>query len=349
MRLGRLTQTAWNRSVRKQLHIEKHTGNAKREVHIPSPWQECAALDLDLGEAGAETLWAEASVQGSGEETGYFAVLQAAGRLAAAGGKPSGLSAHCYLPEEATEELCGRIAAQVRLAGEEMGLTVRAFCGETLPFLGQPVLHVTAVGLGRRLEGCEPGQEILFCGYAGLEGMLCILKEAEGELRERFTPSFLAQAEACRKDLVLPGQMAEIMEICTEDGLPCVTAARQVTEGGILAQLWNFAEEQGIGFDIRMKQIALRQETVELCECFGLNPYQMTSAGSYLLAVRDADTVIRALEKVGARAGRLGVVKAQKARTITSGEETRYLDRPAPDELTVWRAGRLKRGEAQAF
>ena len=50
--------------------------------------------------------------------------------------------------------------------------------------------------------------------------------------------------------------------------------------------------------------------------------------------------MIEILEKAGARAGRLGVTKAQNARVITSGEEIRYLDRPAPDELALWQAGR---------
>ena len=85
-----------------------------------------------------------------------------------------------------------------------------------------------------------------------------------------------------------------------------------------------------------MGLIALRQETVEICEYFRLNPYQMTSSGSFLLAADHAEEVIAVLEGAGARAGRLGVARAQNARVITSGEEVRYLDRPAPDELMRW-------------
>lgn len=350
MRLGRLTQTAWNRSVKRQLHI----GNAqeKRSGWAPTPWQECAVSETDLRDAeglldGAEMeqsdlFWAEASVQGREGWIGYYAALHAAGNLVAAGAVPSGLSGCCYLPEEAGEDLCGRIAASMHEAGRQMGVEVRAFRGETMLSLGQPVIHVTAVGRGdgRSRRKCEPEQEILFCGYAGLEGMLRLLEEAGGEPKERFRASFLAQAASRRQDIVLPGQIMEVMRSCVKDGVSCVTAARQVTEGGILAHLWHLAEEQEIGFDISMKKIALLQETVELCEFYGLNPYQMTSAGSYLLIVTDADMVLRALEKVGARAGRLGVVRAQKARMITSGEEIRYLDRPAPDELIMWRRGR---------
>ena len=92
-----------------------------------------------------------------------------------------------------------------------------------------------------------------------------------------------------------------------------------------------------------MSGIAIKQETVEICEFYRLNPYQMTSAGSFLIVTEDAQTVIEILEKAGARAGRLGVTKSRNARVITSGEEVRYLDRPAPDELALWQAGRQEK------
>ena len=38
----------------------------------------------------------------------------------------------------------------------------------------------------------------------------------------------------------------------------------------------------------------------------------------------------------GVPAVRIGFVKEQNARTLVNGEETRYLDRPAPDELSRW-------------
>ena len=122
---------------------------------------------------------------------------------------------------------------------------------------------------------------------------------------------------------------------------PLVSAVRQVGSGGILAALWDLAEMSGTGLEADMRSIRLRQETVEICEYFQLNPYQMTSAGCFLLAADHAEKVIEVLEGAGARAGRLGVARAQNARVITSGEEVRYLDRPAPDELAVWWEGRL--------
>ena len=58
---------------------------------------------------------------------------------------------------------------------------------------------------------------------------------------------------------------------------------RQIGSGGILASLWELAETVRTGFEIEMPQINLKQETVEICEFYRLNPYLMTSAGSYLI------------------------------------------------------------------
>ena len=115
---------------------------------------------------------------------------------------------------------------------------------------------------------------------------------------------------------------------------------RQIGSGGILAALWELFEQEQTGFEIDMHRIALKQETVEICEFFRLNPYQMTSAGSFLILTERADEVLAVLEDAGAHAVRLGTAGKQNARVIRNGEETRYLDRPAPDELLRWQTER---------
>jgi len=109
------------------------------------------------------------------------------------------------------------------------------------------------------------------------------------------------------------------------------------------------AEISGTGLEVSMEAMALKQETVEICEHFQINPYQMTSAGSYLIATEHAEELMGVLEKAGARAGRLGIAKAQNARVITSGDETRYLDRPAPDSLMCWQRERLFGNRAREY
>ena len=42
-----------------------------------------------------------------------------------------------------------------------------------------------------------------------------------------------------------------------------------------------------VGLDIDLKKIPIRQETVEVCEALGLNPYILMSSGSMMIAVPD--------------------------------------------------------------
>lgn len=342
MRLGKLTRTAWQRSVRRQLHMEN-----EKQIFPPGSAQSCTGY---RAEDGTCFIWADAHAAGDSGRTGYYAVLQAAGELAAKGVRPEEVSIRVLLPAETEEEKLKELASGIAEACGRMHIRTGAFQGEVTPAVVHTVVCACASGTmpagkpekrtapdSARSE--EPGgsAEILLCGYAGLEGTLRILDETEEELSGRFVSAFLDQTRDLKKDLVMPEQI-----------LSCVPekarAVRQIGSGGILAALWELAEEARTGFEIDMANIALKQETVEICEFYRLNPYQMTSAGSFLILTTEAEQVIEILEKSGARAGRLGVAKAQNARVITSGEEIRYLDRPAPDELVKWMAARTPSG-----
>ena len=154
-----------------------------------------------------------------------------------------------------------------------------------------------------------------------------IIKEAEADLRTRFTPSFIEKTKRCKESLILPKQILK---------LPEEAKSRQCGDGGVLCGLWELAEAEKTGFEIDFSKLALKQETVEICEFFQLNPYLLTSAGSYLVLTEHGEETLESLKNAGVPAVRIGFVKEQNARTLVNGEETRYLDRPAPDELSRW-------------
>ena len=156
------------------------------------------------------------------------------------------------------------------------------------------------------------------------------LEEQEAELSQRFVPAFLRQTKALKRELC---PLAAL-----KAAVPYVSAMQQIGSGGILAALWELSEAVGAGFQVAMEQMTICQETVEICEYYRLNPYQMTSAGAVLMVTNEAQQLLHLLEKEGVRAVRLGMIRDGNARVITSGEEVRYLDRPAADELARWMA-----------
>ena len=342
MRIGKITQTAWRRSVRKQLH----TGDTDM-LFTPSPWEMCSGFRT---EAGDGYVWADALTTGDDVRTGYYAVYHAAGELAARNVRARGAAVYVMLPQGSREEQLAGIAAGVDCACRELEIQVTSFQGEVSGAVIHAVVSVNAAGVlhdqktPQEKEGKNSGKvsagktpvhrEIIMCGYAGLEGTLRILDEAQTELETRFVSAFLEQAQGLIGELVKPEQILKVY------GCDRKAVAHQIGSGGIMAALWELSETAHIGFEIDMPQIALKQETVEICEFYRLNPYLMTSAGSYLILTDEAEEVIRILEEAGARPVRLGMAAGQNARVIRNGEEIRYLDRPAPDELEIWRSKR---------
>ena len=54
--------------------------------------------------------------------------------------------------------------------------------------------------------------------------------------------------------------------------------------GGILSGLWKMAEASGVGMDVDLRRIPIRQETIEVCERLDVDPYKLESEGTVLLA-----------------------------------------------------------------
>ena len=347
MRLGKITQAAWNRSVRKPLKKKQCTvGKMAWE-------QKCAELEQQIQrteqsqkteqdqkteqnqkiETGRMTVWSTESAGGKNANVGAYAVIKAAGELASQKVMAEGVSIHAILPEQMQEEDVKHLTDTVGELCKKMNLEICQIQVETSSFVTQMVVTATAVGEKksnaiREQEMTVAGQELLLCGYAGLEGTLRILDESEEELGTRFVPAFLEKAKLLREKLVLPDQILSVKEQ--------VSDIRQIGSGGILAALWELGEELQTGFDIDFSKIALKQETVEICEFYQLNPYLMTSAGSFLLVTGQSEEVIACLAEQGVSAVLLGCMKDQNVRVIKNGEETRYLDRPAADELARW-------------
>ena len=76
-----------------------------------------------------------------------------------------------------------------------------------------------------------------------------------------------------------------------------VTVIRQITEGGILAGLWELSKETDMGLDLDMKKMSVLQETIEVCEHFRMNPYQLASAGSFLMLTEDGRKLADAMRE----------------------------------------------------
>ena len=174
-------------------------------------------------------------------------------------------------------------------------------------------------------------------GHAGMDGMLRITEEKEQELKTRFAPVFMKQIKSYRQQIFAPKEI----EAAKAGGAFVV---RQIADGGILAALWNLALELNQGLDLDMKKISILQETIEVCEHFRLNPYQMISTGSFLAVTDNGEVLADALNNQGITAAVIGHTTDNNDKILRNGEEMRYIDRPAPDEILKLYSGGMNDG-----
>ena len=207
------------------------------------------------------------------------------------------------------------------------------------------VIAVTVTGIAKapkeeeawNRETARACRDIVFVGHAGMDGMLRITEEKEQELKTRFAPVFMKQIKSYGQQIFAPKEI----EAAKAGGAFVV---RQIVDGGILAALWNLALELNQGLDLDMKKISILQETIEVCEHFRLNPYQMISTGSFLAVTDNGEVLADALNNQGITAAVIGHTTDNNDKILRNGEEMRYIDRPAPDEILKLYSGGMNDG-----
>jgi len=323
MKIGKVSQTVLKRSMLKPLQFHR-----EEAIIQPSVEEMCYGVNCKEDE---EMLVSSAVLYGDEKDLGVFALAQVVNDLATRGAQALGVSVHIMLPPYAYESRLKSMMEHIERAGSAHAVQVMCAKAEVSPVIAKAIVHMNGVGVlkkGDLVRSCmgSPNQDIVLLKWIGLEGTFRAIREKEEELSKRFVPTFLNQIRQMEKELF----SADAIAVAREHG---ASAMQQITAGGILATLWEMAEASEVGMEVELKQMAIRQETVEVCEFCHLNPYQLTSAGSVIIFTERGEELVQKYEELGIQASLLGRTTADSARVILGGEEKRFLDRPAPDEL----------------
>lgn len=323
MKIGKVPENVLKRSVFKQIHTKR-----PEVVLGAGVGEDCAAIKL----AADETLVMSTDpITGAVKDIGTLAIQVTVNDLASAGAEPVGVLLTVLLPESIREAKLRAMMEQVEAACAKAGVQVMGGHTEVTAVVNQPVITVCGVGKvkdGKIIStaGARPGMDILVTKWIGIEGTSIIAKEHEEELLARFSTSFIEQAKGLDVYLSVLSEAA----VAVRSG---VSAMHDVTEGGIFGALWEMAEASGVGLEIDIKKIPIRQETVEICEFFGINPYQLISSGCMLMAAEDGNMLVRELEKAGIPAAVIGKATEGNDRVLLNEDERRFLEPPKTDEL----------------
>lgn len=323
MDIGKVSENILKRSVFKQIHHRR-----PEVLFCPGIGEDCCAVAVNNDEA---LVFSTDPVTGTDKGIGRLAVHINANDIASSGAEPVGILASIILPPEASESDLKQIMADIEDACSEQGIEIMGGHTEVSDIVKRTIINITCVGKVKKdrfipTGGLSAGDEIVMTKWAGLEGTSIIAAEKAGILRRTLPDELIETAASYKKYLSVVPEAA----VAAEAG---ATAMHDITEGGVFGALWEIGAASGTGIIADLRKIPIKQETVEICEVFGINPYMLVSSGSMLIGCLHGNELVEKLAKKGIPAAVIGRATEGNDRIIINGDETRYLEPALSDEL----------------
>lgn len=322
MRSGKVSENILIRSIIKRIKTKREEVTCGAGVGT-----DCAVLSFGGEE---ETVVSTDSVSGPIEEVCVYGLHKALNNVAAAGAEPVAVMLAMMLPENTEEKMLQDMMKQAEEICAHYHIQIAGGHTEVTGAVQIPLLTVTGIGKRKKknetLFTVEPGQDVVVSKWIGLEGTVKIVKERREELLTRYPVKMIDEAAAFERFLSV------IPEAATA-GESGVCGMHDVSQGGIFGALWELAQRAGVGLEIDLKKLPVRQETIEICEFYDLNPYELASGGCLLMTAKDGPGLVAALEKKGIYAVIVGRTTAGNDRVLFNEEERRFLEPPKADQM----------------
>ncbi|MDI9510228.1 MAG: hydrogenase maturation factor [Clostridiales bacterium] len=323
MKIGKIPETVLKRSVLKQIR------HRRDEVLLgPAIGEDCSVIGLEGDEV---IVMSTDPITGTVEDIGTLAVHITANDIASSGADLIGIMLSVLLPENSSEAELKTLMHDIDKVCEQLQIEVIGGHTEVTKAVNQIIVTVTGIGKMKKnllikTAGALPGQEIVMTKWAGLEGTAILAKSMEADLLSRYSAEFINQA----KNLIDYISVVPESKIARELG---VSSMHDVTEGGIFGALWEIAAASRVGLEVYLQKIQLKQETVEICEFFDLNPYMLISSGCMLIVTDKANLLVERLKEQGIASAVIGRITEGNDRIVINGDERRYLEPAKSDEL----------------
>lgn len=323
MKVGKLPETVLKRSVLNQIR------HRREEVLVrPRVGEDCSCIQLMPDEV---FVLSTDPITGTIHDIGTLAVHVTANDIASNGAELIGIMLTILLPELISEQEIKKLMAEIEQECNKLNIEVLGGHTEVTKAVTQPIVTVAGVGKTKRKDliitaNAKPGQEIVMTKCAGLEGTAIIAKAKEEELLQKYSKTFIESAKA------MISELSVVPEAMIAKGIG-VTAMHDVTEGGIFGALWEIGAASNVGVEVDLKKIILRQETVEICEFYDINPYMLISSGCMLMVTDKGNALVEALNKNHIPSAVIGKITESIDRIIINEEERRFLEPPKVDEL----------------
>lgn len=327
MKIGKSSEVILTRSVLKQL-------KKKRQELIQGPCygEQTGVIDSSLSK---RVILSTNPFIGTKKEAGEFGIFEAVNDVASTGADVVGILVSILLPAKMEEKGLKRIMEDLRIQCQKWNIDVIGGHTEVTPAVNEPILTITAIGMMEQenflhSSTIKDGLELVMTKWCGQSGTARLALKKENELQQRYPDDFLEGAKKMRDYLSIKQEMQVLLEYQKEYE---IGAIHHVAKGGVFGALWEFAAAGKVGLDIDLMKIPLKQETVEVCEFFELNPYCLESVGCLLIAVERGNDLVEQFRGANIPAVVIGKVTKNNDRIIRNDEEERYLEPPKSDEI----------------
>ena len=316
MKIGKVSEPILKRSILK--YIKPNNDCVQKGAAVGA---DCALFSKNEGLPAVAT----ASVSGEkGSLQVAHAILRALNNLAAGGAEATAVQIHIMMPERAREIALKRMMEAAAETAEAYGITISGGHTEILPDIQHPIVSVTAFGYLKEEPECSEvtsGQEIVMTKWIGIGETARLAREKEEELLTRYPLFFIKSAQNLEQYYSILPEAATAVK-------SGISAMHDVAGGGIFGALWELGEKAGVGLQVYLKKIPIKQETVEICEFLGYNPYEMRSDGALLIVTAEGHTLVETLAREGIPAEVIGVITDNNDKVIINDDEKRFLEPP---------------------
>lgn len=323
MKLGKVTETVIQRSVFKVL--EERRAEVLLPVNVSGDF---AAIQTENDEV---VVISTDPITGSDREIGIYGVHAVINDVAAGGARPVGVMVTVLMPAREREIAIKRIMEQIEAVCKTLNIQVLGGHTEVTDAVNRPIVSLTGVGMCKKnckslARQLKPGDELVLTKYIGMEGTAILAAEHMEELTKRYTEEFLLGGQKMIEHL----SVVDEAEIAAKEN---VSYMKALSERGIYGALWAIAKGQDLGFEVDLASIPVRQETIEICEFYDLNPYQLFSGGCLLIGTSNGGELVSKLQEQGIPAAVIGRITDNNDKLIIREGEKFSLEPPKTDEL----------------
>lgn len=328
---GKVSESVLKRSVLK--YVQQNNKSVENKCHLIQ--EAKVGADASLFAVSGEDVMGTATAVSIGRHplVAVEAMINACNNLICSGAEVFGVQIGLVLPEAMYESELRHVMEAAKVYAAEQNLLILGGHTTASKFVTETIATVTALGtsvISAERQVLRPGMDVVMSKWIGLQGTAKIAKEQKEVLLQRLPARFIAEAATYDKYMSIVPEA----RVAWKEG---VAEMHDVSGGGIFRALWEVAERAETGIRIDLKKIPVKQETIEVCEVFGLNPYELLAGGALLMVAEDGDVLVEKLAQEGISATVIGRLTDDNDRVIVThgedGEELRYLDRPRTDEI----------------